>query len=480
MATTTVKNQKTQSDDAIRAQLRAALHARESDKFVELLASAPGLNVDETSSVQPMIAVAAQVNDLKAAQALIAHGANVNAFDMRGETALRAAAVRGDEGAALADVLLAHGAKPDVIDADGWTPLTLATEEGCVALTKVLLDRGADVNAATAGGKTPLMLAAQRGDEKLIDQLLNLGSELDARDRTDQSALFYAASSHRVRVVKQLLAAGADSAAVDRYGNTALHAAAITSPSSTRQGVTRQQSTVVLVEPNAGTIRALVEAGIPVDQRCAQGHTALREAVENMGCHSVEALLELGADPHAADDGGLSPLTRAISKGRIDASLAMIRHGADANHCDIHGRFALRSAIDADAEEAFALLLPKTTAERLAEAAEFALAQAQELCSRNIEGGFSWASVKLQMFDRIASKLEPELGGALAQQAVNFVQSVPGAAAAKLPEALARSHAMVERAELKAAASTASPANPSREPSPNAASAAPPRRSIRL
>ena len=59
--------------------------------------------------------------------ALIAHGAEVNARDSRGETALSKACDEYE--ITLMRRLLEHGADPNLADTDGYTPLMRASSE---------------------------------------------------------------------------------------------------------------------------------------------------------------------------------------------------------------------------------------------------------------------------------------------------------------------------------------------------------------
>jgi hypothetical protein len=52
----------------------------------------------------------------------------------------------------------------------------------------------------------------------------------------------------------------------------------------------------------AGSIKALLDAGAPVDQRDEHQRTALRWAAGNGFTEIVQLLVERGADPHIADE----------------------------------------------------------------------------------------------------------------------------------------------------------------------------------
>jgi ankyrin repeat protein len=85
--------------------------------------------------VAPVHAVAA-VRDAAIMQLLIDHGADVNARQQMGYTALHTAAQHGDD--VMLDLLLAAGADPRAAGDDGKTPADLAAAQGHTAIVERL------------------------------------------------------------------------------------------------------------------------------------------------------------------------------------------------------------------------------------------------------------------------------------------------------------------------------------------------------
>ena len=84
------------------------------------------------------------------------NGADVNAIDNDGITALMWASARG-----YTDVvrfLLENGANVNVKANDGLTALIWASDNGCVEVVRLLLENGANVNAKKDDGQTVLMV----------------------------------------------------------------------------------------------------------------------------------------------------------------------------------------------------------------------------------------------------------------------------------------------------------------------------------
>lgn len=145
------------------ALLVAALFSWESlpteGKPIELLLEAgadPNVRDTDLNRTPLMLAILRR-NDI-GALALIAAGAEVDAIDDLGRTALAYATNVGMPGVVYA--LLEAGADLNQADADGWTPLMNAITRGNVDLVRELLRRGASPTAPAVDGMTPLRLAA--------------------------------------------------------------------------------------------------------------------------------------------------------------------------------------------------------------------------------------------------------------------------------------------------------------------------------
>lgn len=157
------------------------------------------------------VADAAMRGDTSQVRALLKQGADVNAAQGDGMTALHWTATRGD--ADVARMLVFAGARLDATTRNGsYTPLHLASRAGKAAVVAVLLDAGADVDAATAsGGATALHMAAGIGDTAVIRVLIAHKATVDARESAfGQTPLMWAAAANRVAAIRLLLSDGAD------------------------------------------------------------------------------------------------------------------------------------------------------------------------------------------------------------------------------------------------------------------------------
>jgi len=78
-------------------------------------------------------------------------------------------------------LLLEKGADVDATDDFGTTALIRAADEGHTGSVALLLDRGADVNTTTDSGMTALIRAAEEGHTDTVVVLLEKGADVDIR-----------------------------------------------------------------------------------------------------------------------------------------------------------------------------------------------------------------------------------------------------------------------------------------------------------
>jgi hypothetical protein len=102
-------------------------------------------------------------------QELIEKGADVNAHDSDGGTALTYASI---EDVVIVQWLLDHGAEIDPRDVVGWTPLFYAVVHGRTDIVPVLLERGADPTLRDKDGNSVLARARQYGSPQEVLTLL--------------------------------------------------------------------------------------------------------------------------------------------------------------------------------------------------------------------------------------------------------------------------------------------------------------------
>ncbi|MEV4561316.1 ankyrin repeat domain-containing protein [Kitasatospora sp. NPDC049285] len=169
---------------------------------------------------------AARTGDLGAARAALAGGANPEARDAGGRTALLLAALA--DRVALAELLVAAGADPDAQDDRADSPWLVTGVTGSVAMMRVLLAAGPDLRLVNRSGGVSLIPAAERGHVAYVRAVLSeTDIEVDHVNRLGWTALLEAVilgdgGRAHAEVVRLLLAAGADPELADADGTTPL------------------------------------------------------------------------------------------------------------------------------------------------------------------------------------------------------------------------------------------------------------------
>ena len=160
--------------------------------------------------------------DAKQLEAVIKHGADVNATDEDGRPVLFWAMRKpGNKDNIL--ILLNNGADVNFLY-NQVSPLTMAlTNLTDKEVFEALLAHGSDVNYYGVDGNTPLMLAsAYQSDPEVVKLLLAHGAKIDAINDEGQTALMFAVVSNpNPQVLKALLDGGASVNLEDERGNTA-------------------------------------------------------------------------------------------------------------------------------------------------------------------------------------------------------------------------------------------------------------------
>ncbi len=285
----------------------------------------------------PLIYAASHTDPNPALELLLDNGAQVNARDDRGVTALMRAARYIRSGAVK--LLLDRGAQVNARSKYGLTPLTMAAlpvHDVLVrelAVVKLLLEGGAEVDGRDSNGRTPLALSAGHSYKPdIVALLLDHGAEVNAPDRNGVTPLMLAVHERGFpEIVKFLIEKGAQVDARSNNGSTPLHRAAQASisnrylfrlfclpsihPDNDRDIEEVRQRPLEMIQ-------LLLENGAQVDARDEDGNTPLIVAAKGTDRPEIiQLLIEKGAKVNARNNDGWTPLMVAArgagSEGNI-------------------------------------------------------------------------------------------------------------------------------------------------------------------
>ena len=176
--------------------------------------------VGEKPKGEDLVAAAGK-GDLPRVEALLAAGVSVNAKRKDdGDTALIEASSNGHN--EVVQALIGHGADVDAKSNGDWTALIWASWKGYLDVVQSLLAKGADVNARNEKGETALMYACEAYKPAVLKVLIQAGANINEKDNDGWTALRRAALNDYVDEVQALIAKGADVNAKANDGSVTL------------------------------------------------------------------------------------------------------------------------------------------------------------------------------------------------------------------------------------------------------------------
>lgn len=196
-------------ENIIRAQLNIdffeAVETHAFNKASDLLNR--GADIDAFNSYgETALISAASYDDIDAMEYLIEKGADLEIKEngYSGDTALIVAAQSWETEAM--ELLIAHGANVNAQNNYGDTALLSIYHEGGYEMAELLLQNGADVNIKNNEGFTVLMqVAGLSGYMETIKLLLSYDADIYATDNSKNNAIFYAEEQGNSDIVQLLL-----------------------------------------------------------------------------------------------------------------------------------------------------------------------------------------------------------------------------------------------------------------------------------
>jgi ankyrin repeat protein len=279
---------------------------------------------------RPPLVEAARSGDNETLGELLQKGANVNAAEGDGSTALHWASYRDD--LASASILLRAGAKVNAANDLGATPLWAASQNGSEAMVRRLLEAGANPNLALMSGETPVMVAARAGAAGVVEQLIAKGAKVNVHGSRGQTALMWAVAEKHSNVVKVLLAHGVNINAKSDVWSQVMAVEPHGYPPYNKN-IPAGGETALLFAARVGDLdsaKLLLAAGANVNDADAWGVSTVTLAAHSDFRELAEFLLDKGANPNAAP-AGFNALHEAIMHRDEQLVSALLDHGIDAN-----------------------------------------------------------------------------------------------------------------------------------------------------
>ena len=152
----------------------------------DLIEQGADVNAKDKDGMTALI-VASRNGHREVVEMLISNGADVNAKDNSDWTALMRASIKGQS--KIAELLIANGALVNSKGVDGCTALIAAAFDGCNEIVKLLLENGADVNARDSDDRTALIMAISQGYVDVGEMLIDNGAVVNAKDKTGKTAM---------------------------------------------------------------------------------------------------------------------------------------------------------------------------------------------------------------------------------------------------------------------------------------------------
>lgn len=325
---------------------------------------------------RPALSLAVEAMPESAIERLLALGADANARDSNGDTALTVLAwARRSDARELAPMLIRAGADPARAARDGSTPMGIARMTGQTELAE-LLDWPAGAHPGQVLDGRAVAAAGKRGDLATLDRLLSLGLDVDAIDEHGATALLHAVGTGQLELCKALVERGADLNLTTAKGVSPLAAAILAGRTAVvdwllARGVDPERpllGQMTALALAAACLRlplvdSLLQRGVDPEGRAAAESPlrALLALVDDPArpLAPIQALLtrllEGRVNPDSPDAEGRTPLHRLLGAGRVEAALrdevrlqpiiqALLQGGANPNALDAQGRTPLHWA----------------------------------------------------------------------------------------------------------------------------------------
>ncbi|PSN57938.1 hypothetical protein C0J52_00197 [Blattella germanica] len=208
--------------------------------------------------------------------------------------------------------LKAFGADPEARDGFGNTALHGAALYGNMQAMKFLLEETSLSLKESFDGKTPLHYAAAQSDAKLIEMLVLFGANVKAEDKMGMTPLHCAARYNKGKCINTLLTCGAKLA------------------SERAMNLETTELYQAILGRSIQALMVLKSYGLDIADKDIEGNTYLHYMAVNGFCKAMEFLLSFAVNIEAKNKMKYTPLHLAVIYNRINAAKVLLNHKADA------------------------------------------------------------------------------------------------------------------------------------------------------
>jgi len=287
----------------------------------------------------------------------------------------------------MVSLLLEFGADPNATNQKGNTALHFACQQGHLELVKVLINNSALISVVNSHREVPLVKGAAEGHLSTVLYLLSQKFshwELVPRDSAVHQSVVAACVNGHMDIVQTLIRLRREKTlffsikeADSLFGMSPLTAASSTGMHHIvtlllqhlgGEGWRQCDDSPLSAACKGGhvnIVKMLSEAGFSIHDKDQYGEQPLIVATKNGHMHCVEALIELNANMDDVDSHGYTCLCWAVLKGNFLLVKFFLKSGnAKVNHVDSLGRSVLHLAVLSDASEDIVEVRMETTCRR--------------------------------------------------------------------------------------------------------------------
>ena len=329
-----------------------------------LLDEGASIEARDGSDHQTAIVWAAGKGHLAVVKMLVERGADINAQDDKGWTALSESSYDGHT--EVVELLLKL--KASTLPSTSWldskehgnavfwcVESSFNTYQQKIEIVKLLLKNNAEPEGVNAKNLDTLGIAKARNYKEIVEMLEKFAKE--RLKKLNEYGLLEGIKARDLKKVKEFLAKKVNPNLLLPNGESILNRAVamqnleivrLLLENGANPSTQNALGTSALMEAmkynNLPIIKLLISAGANVNQKDNSGKDALFYAVQNKDTNVIAAVLNAGVNVHSTDNSGETALLYACRIGNFPAVKFLVNRGAQLSATDLSGNTALHLA----------------------------------------------------------------------------------------------------------------------------------------